>query len=435
MSGIKFVIWGAGIRGKRLLFHLRKENTVAFVDTDEEKVGKYVDGVAVISLDEFIKISSNVCTVISTHEEEIVPFLEEKGINNYFLLSDCPEDFISSNPRDILLNHIIYEMDSTRTYMIYGNSLFSILLFQRALENRSLDNCYLNMGIGCSLDTFKLVNDLWPNKIIDGKTGVDIEFDKVLVTTQSNETDLSNYKINEIENIYLYSETHGVYKQKLLEQYKGIHQGKRCFIVATGPSLQVDDLNCLMENNEICFGVNSIYKIFEKTKWRPTYYVAADYRVVQEEGFDIDFFKDTTCFIADNNAEFNKIDHDSNINIFHSGQFSNKFKHLPFSEDISNIVYSGGTVCYSVIQIAAYMGFEEVYLLGTDASGIEANYQKYDHFYAEKELDSVCFGPQVKLCYETAREYADGHQIVINNATRGGQLEVFKRVDFDSLFL
>ena len=36
--------------------------------------------------------------------------------------------------------------------------------------------------------------------------------------------------------------------------------------------------------------------------------------------------------------------------------------------------------------------------------------------------------------YMCAKEYAERHEIKIYNATRGGKLEVFERVDFDSLF-
>ena len=36
--------------------------------------------------------------------------------------------------------------------------------------------------------------------------------------------------------------------------------------------------------------------------------------------------------------------------------------------------------------------------------------------------------------YQKAKQYADAHGIKIYNATRGGKLEVFPRVDFDSLF-
>lgn len=36
------------------------------------------------------------------------------------------------------------------------------------------------------------------------------------------------------------------------------------------------------------------------------------------------------------------------------------------SQDMYNGVYTGNTVVYDAIQIALYMGFEEIYLLGVD---------------------------------------------------------------------
>ena len=45
-------------------------------------------------------------------------------------------------------------------------------------------------------------------------------------------------------------------KYEWLKQYKNKYDGKRCFIVATGPSLTVEDLSLL--KNEITFGMNSI---------------------------------------------------------------------------------------------------------------------------------------------------------------------------------
>ena len=36
--------------------------------------------------------------------------------------------------------------------------------------------------------------------------------------------------------------------------------------------------------------------------------------------------------------------------------------------------------------------------------------------------------------YKGAKIYAEKHGITILNATRGGRLEVFDRVDFDNLF-
>ena len=41
---------------------------------------------------------------------------------------------------------------------------------------------------------------------------------------------------------------------------------------------------------------------------------------------------------------------------------------------------------------------------------------------------------QQMLGYEAAKKYAEMNEIKIYNATRGGKLEVFQRVEFESLF-
>jgi hypothetical protein len=67
--------------------------------------------------------------------------------------------------------------------------------------------------------------------------------------------------------------------EKLLA-LKDIHRGKRIFIVGNGPSLTVDDLNKLKD--EITFASNRITLIFDQTDWRPTYYTLCDGVVARE---------------------------------------------------------------------------------------------------------------------------------------------------------
>ena len=63
---------------------------------------------------------------------------------------------------------------------------------------------------------------------------------------------------------------------KRLLQYKGIHQGKRCFLVGTAPSLELDDIELLRRHNEYTFSCNSIISIYNWTTWRPTYFLVID---------------------------------------------------------------------------------------------------------------------------------------------------------------
>ena len=58
---------------------------------------------------------------------------------------------------------------------------------------------------------------------------------------------------------------------KVFEKYKNIHENKRAFLVANGPSLNDIDLDLIKD--EISFGMNRISLAYKNTKWRPTYYL------------------------------------------------------------------------------------------------------------------------------------------------------------------
>ena len=59
-----------------------------------------------------------------------------------------------------------------------------------------------------------------------------------------------------------------------LKEFENKYNGERCFIIATGPSLTIDDLEKLKD--EYTFGVNSIIKLFDKTDFRPDFYGIQD---------------------------------------------------------------------------------------------------------------------------------------------------------------
>ena len=61
---------------------------------------------------------------------------------------------------------------------------------------------------------------------------------------------------------------------KRLKSYKDKHKGERCFLVGNGPSLTSSDLDLIKDEKTI--GCNMVYKIFDQTKWRPTYHCLID---------------------------------------------------------------------------------------------------------------------------------------------------------------
>ena len=104
----------------------------------------------------------------------------------------------------------------------------------------------------------------------------------------------------------------------------------------------------------------------------------------------------------------------------------------------------GHTVTYAMLQLAVYMGFQKIYLLGIDhqyateyANGKKRqnNVKNYSSLLAdENDVSGFYLIDKTTLAYRAARKYADAHGIEMYNATRGGKLEEFERVDFDSLF-
>ena len=238
-----------------------------------------------------------------------------------------------------------------------------------------------------------------------------------------------------------------VYSQKI-ETFKNIHNGKRCFIIGNGPSLQSSDLDKLKD--EITFGSNYIFKIFDKTEWRPTYYSCTDgnvlQKIIQEDEFwNIEakayFFQYATTYLFKEKVFENSF-------YFWLEEKESIGKRLPkFSRNIEKEVFNSWTVTYILMQLAVYMGFKEIYLLGIDNNySVEVN-NKGQMKNNENAQDSFIKGKSYKdlggatpnvermnMGYQSAKKFADKHGIKIYNATRGGKLEFFDRVNFDDLF-
>lgn len=227
----------------------------------------------------------------------------------------------------------------------------------------------------------------------------------------------------------------------LLKRFKGIYPNKRCFVVATGPSLAIKDLEKLKK--EITFSMNSIYLSYSSTSWRPTYYGIQDplvYEKIQHEIHDEDF---KACFIGSNVAKSFNLKPQNNRYIFPLDLLNHQMPkskiNTKFSDNICTRIYSGYNIAYTMIQIAIYMGFTEIYLLGADCDYLQTKkYFKEDKNRGEEKYFTKSFlagnTDRFIAAYLVAKQYADQHNIKIYNATRGGKLEVFERVDFDSLF-
>ena len=223
----------------------------------------------------------------------------------------------------------------------------------------------------------------------------------------------------------------GKKEYKRLLKYKNIHQGKRCFIIATGPSLTIEDLEKL--KGEYTFGMNSICRIYDQTDFRPTYFGIQDYLVYNNLQSDImKYYKDSDNIFVSSRIMWH-YPLGSKWNVYYEAiayktynqWFRNRYI-CKFSNNAYRLVYDCFAITHSLIQIAVYMGFKEIYLIGADCSFMGEKIHFVEHGVSDPTIASA----QDKNIagYLVAKRYADQHGIKIYNATRGGELEVFKRV-------
>lgn len=231
----------------------------------------------------------------------------------------------------------------------------------------------------------------------------------------------------------------GGIKYSSLKTYKGIHKDERCFIIATGPSLTMTDLELLKD--EYTFGMNSIIKKYNETKFRPTYYGIQDHLVYASMEKEILFWYKNAdnVFVSDRISWHSKTGKKWNIfplNMSYNGYkrwFKNEF-FSKFSDDIYRRVYSGFSVTYSLIEIAVYMGFTDIYLIGADCSWTKGMPQHFaEHGVNDITIDTAA--ARNIAGYKAALEFSKIHGFRIYNATRGGELEVFPRVKLEDVLI
>lgn len=229
-----------------------------------------------------------------------------------------------------------------------------------------------------------------------------------------------------------------------LASQKDIHKGRRCFIVGNGPSLTMDDLDLI--KNEYSFGANSIFTCFDKTEWRPTYYLSVDRTSIALDGERMTAL-DLPCVMVDRTISryiSNKPNNMHFLNLHMRGFATDKYttSNIDYSDHPEICLYGGYTVTYAAMQLALFMGFKEIILLGIDHSyawevtsdnKIIVRGEHDDHFFEDKGPKGHLYYEGVEFAYALAKEKAASKSAVILNATRGGNLKVFDRVSLEKI--
>ena len=146
----------------------------------------------------------------------------------------------------------------------------------------------------------------------------------------------------------------------LLDEYAGIHKGKRCFVVGNGPSLNDIDMSLLKD--EITLGANRCYLGFEKWGFPFTYWGIADWLQIEEywKEYETNLPREMVKFFPFDYTPFLDFEHGCPINV----TFRN-MEEPQFSDSCSQL-HLGSTVTYLLLQIAAVMGCDPIILVGVD---------------------------------------------------------------------
>jgi len=244
---------------------------------------------------------------------------------------------------------------------------------------------------------------------------------------------------------------HTVFDSTDLERFHDLHAGERCVVVGNGPSLNVLDLAKL--EGEYTIAVNGIFYAADRMGFDPSYYVVEDTAFMSDNVEAIKAYPAGHKFFP--SIYRDQIGDRPGVSYFmmNRGYYeptSPSYCVPRFSADIAQRIYSGQSVTIINLQLAYFLGFSEVILIGMDFSytvpadakvdGViitsmsdDPNHFHPDYFgkgkvWKDPKVDRVLANYQLaKLTFE-----ADGRRIV--NATAGGKLELFERVSYDRLF-
>jgi hypothetical protein len=233
--------------------------------------------------------------------------------------------------------------------------------------------------------------------------------------------------------------------EKKLQSFRDKHKGERCFIIGNGPSLNKLDLTLM--KGEITFGVNGIYLNQEKMGFLPTYYVIEDYLIAEDRASEINDLKGPIKFVP-TFLDYTLKNDSNTVNFNAYMNYSDKLFEPLFSDDCLRKIGVGGSVTFMCLQLAFYMGFDEVYMIGfdhnyaklekTDSSIIVTEENDQNHFtpnyYTKGERWHDPNVDRMEKGFAAARNHFSKNNRTVLNATYQGHLEVFERKEYTEIF-
>jgi len=237
-------------------------------------------------------------------------------------------------------------------------------------------------------------------------------------------------------------------------RFRDLHRGRRCFVIGNGPSLSTQDLRPL--EKEITFVANAFWKHPLVERIRPTYYCLADGLYFDGSAVSRDFLTgasrrlvDATIFVPMSgltDVEAGVLPKERTFFFSPVGTLRDQPScDIDFTQSIPGVA----SVAQTGIQLALFMGCSPIYLLGLDHDWL-SHVGPDRHFYeglagmeshggVPKTLADIGYAVQMESQlglwrgYENLRRVGAELGCRIENATRGGFLDVFPRATYEAV--
>ena len=224
---------------------------------------------------------------------------------------------------------------------------------------------------------------------------------------------------------------------KKISALRNSHPGEQCVIIGNGPSLRDTDLKKL--RNVFTIGMNRFYLAFPDLGFTTSCLLSVNNLVIEQCAEDFRALPIPT-FVSWRGRQW--ITPAQNLHYLYTSYL------LPrFSGNAAGRLWEGATVTFVAMQLAFYMGFKQVVLIGVDHSfatkgtpnttvvstGDDPNHFNPAYFgkgfrWQLPDLETS----ELAYCMARDADRKDGREIV--DATVGGKLTVFPKVKYDSLF-
>lgn len=222
-----------------------------------------------------------------------------------------------------------------------------------------------------------------------------------------------------------------------LNELRNQHRGQRCFIIGNGPSLKNTDLSRL--KNEFTFGMNRFYLMFPELGFPTSFFVSINDLVAEQCAADFQALQIPKFFSWRARTWLKP---DPNLHFLYTTYTGPRF-----GKNAAGRLWESATVTYVALQLAFHLGFQQAILIGVDhnfttqgkpnttviSEGDDPNHFSPAYFgkgfrWQLPDLETSEMG------YRMARQAYEGAGRQVLDATVGGKLTIFPKVDYSTLF-